>query len=763
MLTQAGKTNRELIDYYTDQPSALPDWLREKIDGMWGSAAVQFYALADLDEAMKLGHTWVVLSGDQVTLAQTNGDGTCKELRSFERSRVKATHQRVGLSCMVLTLEGADGEAPLAQLRYTHRQRRSMESLKYILDQQAKGEEAGLGDADEVYAAAVSQSIKEAQASVAGNRLAVIWRLVAYMKPYRKQMIFGLTAAVILTAVNLIPPYLTGWLIDRVVRRVDDGEITSQVAMRWGWIVLAVLAGAYLLRTFCAWVRLRMMALVGEYVARDLRDELYGHLHKLSLSYFSTKQTGSVISRVSSDTDRLWDFVAFGIVDVSLAVIMLLGLSVVLIYMDWRLGLVMILPLPLLMWWIYKHSIGMRRVFTRIWRKWSSMMAVLSDTIPGMKVVKSFNREDYEKRRFVERNRGVFKECVEVHMQWTRFWPLLTLSFHGLALLVWVLALPRLVGMEGWTSLSIGTFVSFLLFMGMFMGPVETIGMLTRMLNRATTSAHRVFEVLDTEPKVFDVPDAVRLDPVEGRVSFENVSFAYDQVRLIIKGVDFEVQPGEMIGLVGPSGAGKTTVINLIARFYDSTGGRILIDGVDITKLDAGNYRRQIGIVQQDPYLFHGTILENIRYGLQAATVEQAIEAARAANAHDFICELPHGYETITGERGHTLSGGERQRVSIARALLCDPRILILDEATSSVDSETEQKIQEALDHLIPGRTTFAIAHRLSTLRRATRLLVIEDGQITEEGTHAELLEKDGGKYRKMYETQQQLHEKYVI
>jgi ATP-binding cassette subfamily B protein len=287
--------------------------------------------------------------------------------------------------------------------------------------------------------------------------------------------------------------------------------------------------------------------------------------------------------------------------------------------------------------------------------------------------------------------------------------------------------------------------------------------MMTRMLNRATSSAHRIFEVLDTEPKVVSKPDAVRLEPLQGNVRFENVSFAYDQVRQIIKGINFDVKSGEMIGLVGPSGAGKTTVINLIARFYDVTGGAILIDGVDLRDMDEGHYRKQIGIVQQDSYLFHGTILENIRYGTPEATIDQVMEAARAANAHDFICELPHGYDTIVGERGHTLSGGERQRVSIARALLCDPKILILDEATSSVDTETEKKIQQALERLIPGRTVFAIAHRLSTLRRANRLFVIKDGRIEEEGSHAELLDKEDGIYRKMHDIQQELHEMYAV
>jgi ATP-binding cassette subfamily B protein len=266
-----------------------------------------------------------------------------------------------------------------------------------------------------------------------------------------------------------------------------------------------------------------------------------------------------------------------------------------------------------------------------------------------------------------------------------------------------------------------------------------------------------VFEVLDTEPEVRDVPEPVRLTPVTGRVRFERVTFAYDGIRQVLKAVSFDVAPGELIGLVGPSGGGKSTIANLIARFYDVTGGRILVDGVDIRQLDSGHYRRQVGMVLQDPYLFHGSVVENIRYGLAEATLDDVVAAARAANAHDFVTRLPHGYDTMVGERGHTLSGGERQRVSIARAILHDPRILILDEATSSVDTETEREIQEALEHLVAGRTVFAIAHRLSTLRKASRLFVIEDGRLAESGTHAELLALSGGRYRRLYELQLQL------
>jgi ATP-binding cassette subfamily B protein len=300
-------------------------------------------------------------------------------------------------------------------------------------------------------------------------------------------------------------------------------------------------------------------------------------------------------------------------------------------------------------------------------------------------------------------------------------------------------------------------FVSFLLYTTMFVAPIEVIGQMVRTINRAVSSAHRVFEVLDSEPEIRDTVRPVRLTPVSGRVTFDNVAFAYDGVRQILRGVSFDVQPGELVGLVGPSGGGKSTIVSLVARFYDVSGGSVRIDGVNVRDLDSGHYREQLGMVLQDPYLFHGTILENIRYGLPGASLGAVVEAAKAANAHDFICKLGQGYDTVVGERGHTLSGGERQRISIARAILHNPRILILDEATSSVDTETEHQIQEALDRLIAGRTVFAIAHRLSTLRKASRLFVISDGRLAEVGTHAELVEVPDGIYRRLYELQVKL------
>ena len=747
-----------IIARYTAQPARLPTELRREIEAAWqGGGPVQLYAMADLDQGLRLTEAWLALGARHVAVARRSGEGW--EIRSVERCLIQAVREAPGLSANTLTILGTPDEPALALVRYTHRQRRAFENIRFVLEEQLEGsarEIPGM-DADRVYADSVARPIREAQALVSGRQTAVIRRLIGYLKPYRRQLALGMTAATVITLVSLVPPYLAGTLIDRVVRPAQAGTLPLSRAITIAWLAVTAMAVVYLVKQAAAYVRLRLMAILGEWVARDLRDELYEHIQRLSLAFFSRKRTGSLITRVSADTDRLWEFLAFGIVDVSLSLVMLAGLGTVLLTLDWRLGLVMTLPVPVLCWLIYRHGEDISRLFIRAWRKWSRVTDVLSDTIPGIRVVKAFNQEQREIGRFGERNEAVTAEFNRIHASWTTFWPLLVLCVHAMTITVWIFAVPRLLGSGGGALLPVGTFVSFLLYTTMFLAPIDVIGQMARTINRATTSAHRVFEVLDTEPEVRDVAKPVQLEPVHGRVTFDHVVFGYDGVRQVLRGVSFDVAPGELIGLVGPSGGGKTTIVNLIARFYDVTGGVIRIDGVDIRQLDTGHFRRQIGMVLQDPYLFHGTVLENIRYGLPDAPLGQVIAAAQAANAHEFITKLQHGYDTVVGERGHTLSGGERQRVSIARAILHNPRILILDEATSSVDTETEREIQQALERLVAGRTVFAIAHRLSTLRKASRLFVIEDGRLVEHGTHAELLQEPEGKYRRLYELQLQL------
>lgn len=746
--------DQQIISRYLGQPSQLPPAVRARIEDAFGGEPIQLYGLADLDHALQLKESWLALGPRHVALARPDAEGSWY-VRAVERSHIRAIQDAPGLSANTLSLLGAPNDPPLAVVRYTQRQRGAFENIRFVLEEALAGRTVSSDDADRVYAEAVARPVRDAQALVANRRTAVILRLLAYLKPYRTQLTLGFSAAAVITLVSLVPPYLAGYVIDQVVRPAQTGGLDRSVASRIAWMAVSAMAVLFVVREAAALVRLRLMSVLGEWVARDLRAELYEHIQRLSLAFFSRKKTGSLITRVTADTDRLWDFLAFGVVDVSLSVVMLLGLSVVLLALDWRLGLVMTAPVPLFIYAIYWHGESLQRLFIRAWRKWSRVTDVLSDTIPGIRVVKAFNQEGREIVRFDERNDDVTDEFNRIHRTWTTFWPALMFFVHATTVLVWMFALPRLLG-DG-SALSAGVFVSFLLYATMFINPIEMIGQMARTMNRATSSAHRVFEVLDSKPEIQDGPAPVRLTPVQGRVTFENVTFAYDGVRQVLRSISFDVAPGELIGLVGPSGGGKSTVVNLIARFYDVSGGALKIDGVDVRALDTGHYREQLGMVLQDPYLFHGTVLENIRYGLPQASLGEAIAAAKAANAHDFICKLGQGYDTVVGERGHTLSGGERQRVSIARAILHNPRILILDEATSSVDTETEREIQEALERLIAGRTVFAIAHRLSTLRRASRLFVLEDGRLAESGTHRELLGRPDGIYRRLYELQLQL------
>jgi len=502
-------------------------------------------------------------------------------------------------------------------------------------------------------------------------------------------------------------------------------------------------------------------------VATRIRDRCYGHLHKLSLSYFSRKPTGSLITRVTSDSDRIWDFVSFDLIQVAIALLTFVGVGGMLFVVNWRLAWLVLIPLPGMMVLMTVFHKKLHRQFRRIWHRWSAMTAVVADAIPGMRVIKAFGQEDREVARFHKRNIQVFDEETRLIRIFTFFGPSMMLATRVGFIIIWAVGgywcirdLPAVQAAHQTEQnvpgglMTVGTLLAFQGYMMMFYRPIHQVAHMSRTFNRAATSVQRIFEILDTEPEIFTSHTANRKERLDGRVELHNVHFSYDGVRRVLQDIDVSIKPGEMIGLVGHSGSGKTTLVNLICRFYDALEGKILLDGVDVRECAIEDLRQNIGVVLQEPYLFRGTVAENIAYGNPGADVLDVIRAARAANVHDDVVSFPDGYDTMVGERGHTLSGGERQRVSIARAVLNNPRLLILDEATSNVDSETETQIQQALDNLVTNRTTIAIAHRLSTLRRADRLIVLEKGRVVEQGTHAELAAKKDGIYAKLLQIQ---------
>src|SRR4051812_7583061 len=450
--------NQEIITRYIRQPARLPDALRDALVRTWNGDSIQLYALADLDPSLNLYESWLALGANHVAVARPGLDGMW-DVESVERSRVRSLRDGPGLSANTLLILGQDGAAPLLVVRYTQRQRAAVENIRFVLDEALTGRSVALDDADRVYADAVARPVRDAQALVSGRESAVMFRLLRYLAPYRRQVIIGLSAAAVVTLASLLPPYLAGYLIDRVVRPTQEGSLTMDVARRMAWIAVTAMALLHVVRQSAAHLRLRLMSTLGELVARDLRSELYAHIQRSSLAFFSRKKTGSLIARVTADTDRLWEFIAFGVVDVSLSLVMLVGLGVVLLTLDWRLGLVMTLPVPVFCWMIYRHGESLNGLFIRTWRKWSRVTDILSDTIPGIRVVKAFNQESREIDRFVARNTDVTEEINNIHRLWTTFWPLLMFAVHATTVLVWILAVPRLLG--GGAALSAGVFVSF--------------------------------------------------------------------------------------------------------------------------------------------------------------------------------------------------------------------------------------------------------------------------------------------------------------
>lgn len=546
------------------------------------------------------------------------------------------------------------------------------------------------------------------------------------------------------TAFELVPPWLIKILIDDVIQANRIDLLT--------WVFVGLL-GSYLLRNLCSAMRIRLNNSLEQQVVHDLHVQVFAALQRLSISFFENRPTGEIMSRVLNDTEHMQRIFVDGLEEIITAGLTLIGIMVVLFWLNWKLALLALLPIPIL---IIGAALFTKRVhgyYREIRKGAAELNALLQDSLAGIRETMGFNRQPYEQDRFGRKSDQCRKDTLKAMYLWSFYSPgMMLVGSLGGALVLWFGTAEVLA-----KHLSVGELVMFMSYLALFYVPINQIHSVNHMLQHALAASERVFDVLDTVPEVRDEPGIqAPVARFTGAVVFDHVQFHYRSDAPILKDVNITVRAGERVALVGPSGAGKSTTLKLLNRFYDVTGGSITIDGMDIRRVPLAFLRNQIGLVQQEPFLFNGTVRENILYGDLSAGQDAIEAAAKAARAHEFIVKLPEGYETWIGERGVKLSVGQRQRVSIARVLLKDPPIVMFDEATSNIDTETEVKIREALNELTKGRTTLIIAHRLSTINEVDRIIVVEHGRVVEEGTHEVLITR-GGVYARLYEAQFQV------
>lgn len=709
----------------------------------------------DFNDQDKYGETWLAIDSDAQTLYRWSGEG--KPIESFALNTLSGAYvDNYATSCRLLAhrISGSEeddeekNDAPTIILGgCSNACKRKLFAFIQIWERMGRGdtikEDDPLFEQFHAKCPKCGKVYEDQQKRICMHchkRKSVVFRILGYFKDFKLQFGVVLVCLVLTSIISLLSPIISGQLLyDQVID--PRGSLHE---LKYVFLVVGLIVGLAIVSLCIQIIQSRAVARMSSRVVRNMKNELFSALQSLSLSYFNQNNTGRLISRVDHDAVRIKNFFVDGVPHLIIHSLNFIGLSIFLFSINWKLTLIVFIPVPIIVLIFRKMLPKLWRMHSKQWRRSSGLNSMMADSLNGVRVVKAFAKEDEETSRFSKFARRLTEVNLETNLVALTIFPVVGLLIGMSSQAIWGFG-----GIEVMQEhMTYGQLTTYLGYIGMIFGPLNFFSNFTNQFTETANSAVRMFETLDTVPEITDSKDAVKIEKIKGEIKFEHVNFHYNPSRTILKDISFTIQAGDHVGVVGHTGSGKSTLASLVMRMYDVISGAIYIDGINIKEIEIASLRRNIAIVSQEIFLFEGSIADNIRYARPEATMEEVIAAARAANAHDFIMNLPEGYQTMVGGGSRSLSGGERQRISIARALLLGPSLLILDEATAAMDTQTERLISEAIEKLIVGRTTITIAHRLSTLKNCDYIMAIENGELVEMGPQNELLEQKGVYYK---------------